>query len=167
MVEMAPNRIIAFCLPGIGDAVLFTPALARLRQAFPEAHITIVTMFSGTADLLATNPDVDDVRHFDFFRAGRFAGLRYIWKLRQEKFDAAIGELKQASNQNPYNLYRLALAYHAKGQFKESREYCKRAAAFNVLPLPNYAFPRSPPSASASLRCSWGSRSRRKTSPTW
>jgi tetratricopeptide (TPR) repeat protein len=62
--------------------------------------------------------------------------------LRQEKFDAAIDELKQASDQNPYNLYRLAVAYHGKGQFQESREYCKRAAAFNVLPLANYAFIR-------------------------
>src|SRR6266853_6609410 len=52
MQSPRPRRIIVFCLPGIGDAVLFTPALALLRRSFPEAHITVTTMFRGTADIL-------------------------------------------------------------------------------------------------------------------
>lgn len=97
-----PRKVIVFCLPGIGDAILFTPALAALRRALPEAQITVITMFRGTADILFTNPDVNEVRQFDFFNAGRWAGLRYVWKLRQEGFDLSL--MPFPSNRLEYNL---------------------------------------------------------------
>ena len=97
-----PRKVIVFCLPGIGDAILFTPALAVLRRALPEAQITVVTMFRGTAEILETNPDVSEVRHFDFFNAGRLAGLRYVWRLRQEGFDLSL--MPFPSNRREYNL---------------------------------------------------------------
>ena len=97
-----PRKVVVFCLPGIGDAILFTPALAVLRQALPEAQITVITMFRGTADILSTNPDINEVRQFDFFNAGRWAGLRYVWKLRQEGFDLSL--MPFPSNRLEYNL---------------------------------------------------------------
>jgi lipopolysaccharide heptosyltransferase II len=97
-----PRRILVLCLPGIGDAILFTPALALLRRAFPEAHITALTMFRGAADVLETNPDVDEVRWFDFFNAGVQAGVRYVWRLRRERFDLSI--LGFPANRVEYNL---------------------------------------------------------------
>lgn len=97
-----PERILVFCLPGIGDAVLFTPALALLRRALPSAHITAITMFRGTADILSTNPDLNEVRHFDFFKAPRLEGLRYILSLRRERFDLSI--MSFPSNRLEYNV---------------------------------------------------------------
>lgn len=97
-----PQRVIVFCLPGIGDAILFTPALALLRRALPQARITVLTMFRGTADILSTNPDIDQVRHFDFFNAGRRDGLRFVLGLRREKFDLSI--MPFPSNRLEYNL---------------------------------------------------------------
>src|SRR5437762_3814131 len=97
-----PRRILILCLPGIGDAILFTPALALLRRAFPDAHITALTMFRGAADVLQTNPDLDEVRWFDFFHAGVRAGIRYIWRLRREGFDLSI--LGFPANRIEYNL---------------------------------------------------------------
>jgi heptosyltransferase-2 len=102
MSEQVPRRIIAFCLPGIGDSILFTPALGLLRRAFPDAHITVVTMFRGSADVLRTNPDLDEVRCFDFFNAGVRAGLRYVWGLRRERFDLSI--LGFPANRLEYNV---------------------------------------------------------------
>ncbi|HTS18157.1 MAG TPA: glycosyltransferase family 9 protein [Verrucomicrobiae bacterium] len=101
MEARSPKRIIIFCLPGIGDAILFTPALALLRRAFPSAHITALTMFRGTTDILSTNPDLNEVRHFDFFGAPRWKVLRYIWALRQEGFDLSI--MTFPSNRREYN----------------------------------------------------------------
>jgi len=95
------RRIIVFCLPGIGDAILFTPALALLRRLFPEAHIAVMTMFHGTADILATNPDLDEVHHFDFFHAPKLESLRRLWRLRQEGFDLSI--MAFPSNRLEYN----------------------------------------------------------------
>ena len=102
MARCLPRRIVVFCLPGIGDATLFTPALASLRRAFPAAHVVIVTMFRGTADILETNPDVDEVRCFDFFHAGTWQVARYVWALRREGFDLSI--LPFPANRLGYNL---------------------------------------------------------------
>ncbi len=102
MQDRRPRRIIVFCLPGIGDAILFTPALAALRRAFPDAHLTALTMFRGSADILETNPHLDEVRWFDFFNAGAWKGIRYILGLRREAFDLSI--LGFPANRIEYNL---------------------------------------------------------------
>lgn len=96
-----PRRIIVFCLPGIGDTILFTPALGLLRGLFPRAHITVMTMFRATADILTSNPDLDEVRHFDFFNAPKTASLRCLWRLRRERYDLSI--MAFPSNRFEYN----------------------------------------------------------------
>lgn len=60
-------RLLALQIKRIGDLILTAPALARLRQARPEARITLVTM--GPAGQLAPAlPSVDE--HFNY-RRGR------------------------------------------------------------------------------------------------
>lgn len=110
MNPSTPKRIVIFCLPGIGDAILFTPALAMLRRGLPEAYITAVTMFRGTADILETNPDLNEVRHFDFFHAGKRAGIRYVLALRREGFDLSI--MPFPSNRLEYNLVNRLVGRH-------------------------------------------------------
>jgi heptosyltransferase II len=109
MREESPTRIVVFCLPGIGDAVLFTPALALLRHSFPRARITAVTMFRGAADLLETNPDLDEVRCLDFPNAATWQGLRYtlrgmrsLWALRRDRFELSV--VPFPANRIEYNL---------------------------------------------------------------
>jgi tetratricopeptide (TPR) repeat protein len=67
--------------------------------------------------------------------AGRIA-------LAQKDYDKAIAELQQANQQNPFDLYRLYLAYQGKGDNAKAQEYCAKAAGFNSLPQLNYAFIR-------------------------
>ena len=62
--------------------------------------------------------------------------------LAARDYKSAIAELQQADPQNPYNLYRLALAYQATGDAKSAHEYCARAANFNSTPALDYAFIR-------------------------
>jgi lipopolysaccharide biosynthesis regulator YciM len=62
--------------------------------------------------------------------------------LADKKNDMAVEELLQANQQNPYNLYRIALAYQAKGDKAKAKEFCKKAAQFNGVPGLNYAFIR-------------------------
>ena len=102
-----PARIVVFCLPGIGDALMFTPALGVLRRALPAAHITAVTMFRGTAQVLETNPDVDEVRVVDLFAAGLGRRLREVWALRGGRFDLAL--LPFPTNRLGYNLLNRAV----------------------------------------------------------
>lgn len=68
--------------------------------------------------------------------AGRIA-------LAEKDYDKAIGELLQSNLQDPYELYRLASAYQAKGDKAKAKEYYEKAAHFNGLPSLNYAFVRT------------------------
>jgi len=68
--------------------------------------------------------------------AGRIA-------LAQKDYDKAIDELHQANEQDPMNLYRLSVAYQAKGDTTQAHEYAKKSADFNPLPQLNYAFVRA------------------------
>jgi tetratricopeptide (TPR) repeat protein len=68
--------------------------------------------------------------------AGRIA-------LAQKDYDKAIAELQQANQQDPRNLYRLSVAYHAKGDSAKAMQMCKQAADFNSLPQLPYAFIRT------------------------
>ena len=63
--------------------------------------------------------------------------------LEQKDYDGAIGELNQASQLNPYNHYRMALAYKGMGDIDKAKEFCRKAANFNALNNINYAFIRA------------------------
>lgn len=53
-----PMKILLLQLKRIGDLILTTPAVAALRESFPDAQLTIVVS-SECADLLPAVPDVD------------------------------------------------------------------------------------------------------------
>ena len=62
--------------------------------------------------------------------------------LEEKDYEKAVSELKQANQQNPYDLYRLCQAYEAKGDRTQAKAVCSKAANFNSLPAINYAFVR-------------------------
>jgi heptosyltransferase-2 len=43
MSSSKPEKILVRGVNWLGDAVMSTPALLRLREAFPDAHITLLT----------------------------------------------------------------------------------------------------------------------------
>lgn len=55
----------------------------------------------------------------------------------------AIEQLQQANLQNPYNLYRLCVAYRDTGDAAKAAQFCKKAAAVNSLPQINLAIVRA------------------------
>lgn len=61
----------------------------------------------------------------------------------KKDYAAAIVEFKQANLQNPYNLFRLAMAYKEVGDQEKSMEYLKKAANFYDLNNLHYAFIRN------------------------
>ncbi|MGH7451892.1 MAG: tetratricopeptide repeat protein, partial [bacterium] len=62
--------------------------------------------------------------------------------LAEKNYDQAIAHFQKANQQNPYTLYRLALAYEGKGDVKNAKESYKKAARFNALSNLNYSFMR-------------------------
>jgi tetratricopeptide (TPR) repeat protein len=72
-----------------------------------------------------------------------------IVALAQKDYDKAVAELSQANQQNPQDLYRLCQAFEAKGEAEKAKDFCARAASFNSLPNPNYAYIRTKAKAGA------------------
>lgn len=75
-------RILILALSGIGDALMFTPALEVLKKQFPTAEIDVLVMFRGVEDMYKRNPNVRDVIYFNFMREGIYNSMRFIAKLR-------------------------------------------------------------------------------------
>ncbi len=63
--------------------------------------------------------------------------------LAQKKADDCLAELNQANQQNPYNFYRMALAYQMKGDKEKAKEYCEKIMNSNPIPTINSAFARN------------------------
>jgi heptosyltransferase-2 len=80
-----PRRILVRGVNWLGDAVMTTPALLRLRERFAGANITLLTP-AKLRDLWQPHPAVDDVIGFEAGEGLFFVGR----KLRAGKFDLAL-----------------------------------------------------------------------------
>ncbi len=83
--DLVPRRILVRGVNWLGDAVMTTPALLRLRERFPAAEITLLT-HEKLAGLWPGHPVVDRVLTFRS-KEGVFAIAR---QLRAERFDLAL-----------------------------------------------------------------------------
>ena len=72
--------------------------------------------------------------------------------LREKKFDEAISHLGQADQQNPYVLYKTAVAYQGKGDQSKATEKFKQAAESYNLPTLDYVFIRAKAKAPAAAQ---------------
>ncbi len=83
-------RMLVFALSGIGDALMFTPALALLKEHFPEAEVDVVAMFPGVRELYERHPGVHRVWFWEFLREPLWRSLRFLWGLRRAGYDIAL-----------------------------------------------------------------------------
>lgn len=95
-------KIIIFALPGIGDALMFSPALRLLRRQFPQARIELLAMFRGVAELYSRNTDVDRVYYRDFLSTNPISSFFFLLNLRRQRFDVSL--TVYPSNRWPYSL---------------------------------------------------------------
>lgn len=63
--------------------------------------------------------------------------------LQEKEYNKALEELQKANLQDPYNLYRMALAYEGKGDQKRATEMFTKVANHNTLNSMNFAFVRT------------------------
>jgi heptosyltransferase-2 len=81
----APRRILIRGVNWLGDAVMSTPALQRLRERLPEACITMLTPLK-LAELWAHHPSINDVLTF----AAGETPWSIARRLRAQHFDTAL-----------------------------------------------------------------------------
>ncbi len=82
------QRILVSRLRFLGDVLLTTPLVRRLREVFPHAEIVYLTE-AAYAPLLAHNPHLDEVLAFSP-RASAAAQAQLYRSLRRRRFDLAI-----------------------------------------------------------------------------
>jgi heptosyltransferase-2 len=82
---MEPHRILVRGVNWLGDAVMTTPALLRLREKFPDAHITLLTP-EKLHDLWLNHPAVNETIPF----AAGDGIFSVSGKLRAGNFDLAL-----------------------------------------------------------------------------
>lgn len=104
-------KILILALSGIGDALIFTPALKLLRKNLPDAQIDALTMIKGARDIYARNPNIDNVYLFEFLKEGSLKSLNYVLALRG-KYDATINVYP--SNRKEYNIINFLLGASQK-----------------------------------------------------
>lgn len=109
-------KILLIALSGIGDALMFTPAIVKLKEDLPSAEIDALVMYKGVQDIYKYLPQISHIRYWDFMNKTKLESLSYVFKLRN-KYDAAINVYP--SNRKEYNLIsfligskqRLAIEY--------------------------------------------------------
>lgn len=96
------RRILVLCLGGIGDTVLAFSALRDLRRACPEDHLTALTMWPQSKDLLEDLGIFDEVLQHNFQKERYWRSLRTALELRRRCFDVSI--LAFPANRCEYNI---------------------------------------------------------------
>ena len=81
----APRRVLVRGVNWLGDAVMTTPALQRLREALPEAHLTLLT-HEKLASLWERHPSLDAI--ITFFEDESPWSIAH--RLRAESFQTAV-----------------------------------------------------------------------------
>jgi len=113
------DRILISRLRYMGDVVLTTPCIRRLKDNFPGARIDYLAQ-APFGDLLLGNPFLNKVMSVDFRTAGTSGSLGLMWKLLRSRYDLAIDLL---SNPRSALLTASTLARRRVGTYHLSRSW--------------------------------------------
>jgi heptosyltransferase-2 len=113
------KKILVIALSGIGDALMFTPALKLIKKSMPEVDLDVLIMFKGAKTILEENPNVSNIIYFDFLDSRIFSSLKFIFSLRK-KYDASINVYP--SNRREYNLINFMIGAPKRGAVKYLRK---------------------------------------------
>jgi len=121
-------KILIIALSGIGDALMFSPALKLLRRELPDSTIDILVMIKSAQSLYERNPDINNVIYFDFLDEGLFSSLKFVSSLRK-KYDASINVYP--SNRKEYNVINFLIGAKKKLAVKYLRRDNKSLGFLN------------------------------------
>ena len=100
-------RILINALSGIGDAVMFSPALAVLKKHLPNSQIDMLVMFQQVGEIYKLNKNVNNIYFIDFLHQSKFKSLREIYRIRRNRYDVSVNVYP--SNRKEYNLLNIML----------------------------------------------------------
>ncbi len=114
------KKILIIALSGLGDALMFTPALHLLRRHLPDAQIDALVMFRGVKDIYERNSNINNIYYFNFIEEGFSESLKYLLKLRNNKYDYSINVYP--SNRKEYNIFNFIIGAKKRAGVKYLRK---------------------------------------------
>lgn len=123
-------RILILALSGIGDALMFTPAISLLRKVLPDSVIDALVMFKGAEEIYKRNEYLNNVHYFDFLNKSRLSSLKFILRLRG-KYDASINVYP--SNRKEYNIINFLLRAKKRAAVRYLRMDSKELGYLNNI----------------------------------
>jgi heptosyltransferase-2 len=121
-------KILILALSGIGDALMFTPALNLMRGALPDAEIDALVMFKGVKDIYERNNSLNKVIYFDFMKEGIIESFRFTRTIRN-KYDASVNVYP--SNRSEYNIINFLVGAGKRAGVKYLRRDVQNLGALN------------------------------------
>lgn len=98
--ELDPNRvrrILVFAYHGLGNFIMYTPALKLLRERYPEARIDLqVGNNTGCEEVLAGAGLFDNIYNLPY-SAGAGAWIARLAEIRRTRYDVTINEFHSHS----------------------------------------------------------------------
>lgn len=125
-------KILVNALSGIGDALMFTPSLLKLKEDFPDSQIDILVMYKGVKDIFEKLPEVNQIYYWDFLNRKKFASLLFVIGLRK-KYDISINVYP--SNRKEYNLISSLIGAKIRASIKYLRKDFSNLGFLNNIRL--------------------------------
>lgn len=126
-------KILIIALSGIGDALMFTPALKLLKKNLPEAQIDALVMIKGAEDIYSSNHNISQVYYLDFLKVGKLKSLKFVGGLRN-KYDVSINVYP--SNRKEYNSINFLIGAKQRVGVRYLRRNKQNFGFLNNLTIP-------------------------------
>ncbi len=123
-------KILILALSGIGDALMFTPALQLLKNNYPDSQIDVLAMFKGVKDIFERNQNVNKVLYKEFIKEGTLNSLKYLFQLRG-KYDLTINVYP--SNRKEYNIFNFLIGAPKRAAVSYLRQDIKNLGFLNNI----------------------------------
>jgi heptosyltransferase-2 len=83
-------RILACVLSGLGDAVLFSPTLAAIKEGLPDCELHTLSALKATGEYVAGLPFVDRSETYDFLSVSHLDKLAKLMEYRRRSYDVIV-----------------------------------------------------------------------------
>ncbi|MFZ6032856.1 MAG: glycosyltransferase family 9 protein [Melioribacter sp.] len=113
------KKILVIALSGIGDALMFTPALSALKKVCPDSEIDCLVMYKGVSDIYQNLDEISEVKYWDFLNRSKIESLSFVLGLRR-KYDISINVYP--SNRKEYNLINFLIGAPKRAAVKYLRK---------------------------------------------